>query len=449
MVCSYEEESRSLSGELTFTYYNNTGGEISVLPFNLFANAYREGAAYAPVSLLYAASAYYGGASYGGMTIEKVENALTWEIGGDDKNILFVTLESPVRAKKRATVTISFTVTLAQIDHRTGVTRRTVSLCNFYPVLCAYDGEDFYPCVYYSDGDPFYTECADYTVAFTAPKGYVVACSGVKEGEKRTVTDATYRFTLSAARDFAIVMSEEFQVLETEVNGATVSYYYYDDGAAEQSLQAAAEARTYYAEHFGAYGYGSYSVVQSSFCYGGMEYPALSIVSDALSGDNLVYTIAHETAHQWWYAMVGNNPCDDAWMDEGLAEYAAALFLEENGTYGFSLAESVQTALSGYRSFYSVYRQIFGEADTTMHRNLGAFISEYEYVNIAYRKGMVLFHTVREAVGTEKFLACLKRYYRDYLYEVASADDLIACFQKSGMDVSGIFASFIDGTAIL
>ena len=31
---------------------------------------------------------------------------------------------------------------------------------------------------------------------------------------------------------------------------------------------------------------------------------------------------AHETAHQWFYSLVGNNQARDPWLDEGLASWA-------------------------------------------------------------------------------------------------------------------------------
>jgi hypothetical protein len=40
-------------------------------------------------------------------------------------------------------------------------------------------------------------------------------------------------------------------------------------------------------------------------------------------------TVAHETGHQWWYAMVASNEFEDAWMDEGLNTYATARVMDE------------------------------------------------------------------------------------------------------------------------
>ena len=58
---------------------------------------------------------------------------------------------------------VAYTLTLAEVNHRTGVTEHTVNLGNFYPVLCVWEaGSGFRECVYAANGDPFYSACADY-----------------------------------------------------------------------------------------------------------------------------------------------------------------------------------------------------------------------------------------------------------------------------------------------
>jgi len=446
--CIYNGEENSLSASMNFSYYNSTGEEQSVLPFNLYPNAYRKGATYSCVSPVFSDKAYYSGKSYGGITIDGVDGALTYEVGGEDENILYVTLSSPVPAGGRADITIDFTVVLAKINHRLGATQSTVSLGDFFPILCAYDG-GFYECVYYSDGDPYYQEAADYTVKITLPYGYKAASSGKLVSQKNKMEENIYTFSIDGARTFALVLSENYSCDQASFGDAQVSYYYATDESHEETMQLILSALSYFSDNFGKYVYPTYSVALSSFCYGGMEYPALSLISDSLGKSGTIYSIVHETAHQWWYAMVGNNECDYAWMDEGLAEYSTALFFEEHPEYGFDKKNIVDTARAAFRQYYSSYNQIFGEADTTMNRNLKDFISEYEYSNIAYNKGLLLFDAVYESIGEDKFFAALQTYYGRYLYKNASPEQLIDCFKSAGGDVKGLFDSFIGGNGVI
>lgn len=449
IVVIYDGQTRTLTGTADFTYYNNTDNEISDLKFNLYGNAYREDAQYKPVSKSYYSKAYYGGASYGGMSVTGVENCSAWSVGGKDENILTVTLLNAVYPEQSVKISISYTLTLAKINHRTGVTANTVNLGNFYPVLCAYSREGFVECPYFYCGDPFVSDCANYKVTVNMPAGYVAAASGRLTGESATADTVKCTYALENARDFALVLSDKFGIVSKSVNGVDVKYYYYNDGDPQAALTAACESLEYFCGEFGKYVYPTLSVVQTGFCYGGMEYPALTMISDELSGDGSIYTVVHENAHQWWYAMVGSDQLNCGWQDEGLAEYSSLMFFENHPAYGFTRTGMVGSATKAYRSYYTVYNQIFGEADTSMNRSLKDFESEYEYMNVAYNKGLIMFDTLRSSIGDDKFKATLKKYFEDNLYKIASCEDLFGCFISGGTDLEGFFDAFTQGKIVI
>jgi aminopeptidase N len=232
------------------------------------------------------------------------------------------------------------------------------------------------------------------------------------------------------------------------VGETQVTYYYYTDNNPQTTLTIAAESVEYFNEQFGQYTYPTLSVVQTGFCLGGMEYPALTMISDSLDEASALYTVVHENAHQWWYALVGSDQANYSWQDEGLAEYSSLLFFENNPNYGITRTSMLGSATKAYRAFYSVYNQIFGNADTTMNRNLSAFVSDYEYVNIAYNKALLMFEAVRVSMGDEKFLASLKDYYSENIYTLATPEHLIAAFARRA-DVEGVFSSFLEGKIII
>ena len=250
-------------------------------------------------------------------------------------------------------------------------------------------------------------------------------------------------------RDFAIVLSENFRITTTKVGETALSYYYYDDISPTKTLDLVEESFAFYEKTFGEYPYPTYAVVQTGFCFGGMEYPCLVMVSDSLVKEGQARVIAHETAHQWWYGVVGSNQIEEAWQDEGLAEYSTLLFFEAYEKYGFTREGLVKEALEEYRSYYDVYGSVLGRADTRMSRSLKDFISDYEYKCIAYDKGVLMWDTLRKSVGEKKLLTGLRRYYSTCRFQTATPQDLIGCFEKTGLDVEGFFGSFLDGKAIL
>ncbi len=442
-----------LDGKMDFTYYNDTDNAISELKFNLFANAYRKAAKYSPVSVANQYKAYYAGKSYGDIVINGVADSngeIEFTVGGQDENLLIVPLKKEVYPNEKTKISIDFTVNLAKVNHRLGITENTINLGNFFPVLCAYDdGEGFYECLYYSSGDPFYSECADFKVRLACPDTYTVASSGKIKSLKKSDGVAYYEYVLENARDFAFVLSEKFQVKSANACGVEINYYYVSDQTADESLNYAKKSVETFSNLFGEYPYKTLAVCETGFLEGGMEYPALTYISGSLEKSAYGEVIVHETAHQWWYAAVGNNQIKYGFLDEGLAEYSVVLFYENNAEYGLSRETMIKSAEITYQTFCTVYDRLFGLVDSSMLRSLNEYSSEYEYVNIAYIKGCLMFDYLRQTIGDEKFFNGLKNYYRAYAYKIAKPYDIVGVYEKAGADTNGFFDSFYQGKVII
>ena len=449
ITVEYVPENATLTGTEKVTFENVTDNELSVLKFQLYPNAYRKDALYKPVSPALENAAYYAGESYGEMVISSVNGAKGWEVMGEDENVLYVYLEKTLYPGDKVVIDIAFMTRLAKVNHRTGVTENTVNLGNFFPILCGFKNGGFYETAYYFEGDPFYSDCADFTVSVKTPKEYEIASSGTVISSHILESKKEYTATISNARDFAMVISNAFHVLEKEVNGKTVAYYYYDEKDAEKVMETACEAFAYYEKTFGEYPYETYTLAQTGFCNGGMEYPALVMIADGLKEGEVLRVVAHETAHQWWYAVVCSDQIENAWQDEGLAEYSAIAFFEEYEKYGIKREAAVTETLKEYRSYYDVYGSVLGRTDTAMIRHLKDFISGYEYKCLAYDKAVVMFDTLRKSVGDKKFFASLKKYYTDNAFQMVDEGALIGAFEKTGLDVHGFFTSFLQGKGVL
>ena len=446
MTLVYEPSTRSLAGEMTVQLENRTESAWETVKFQLWPNAFREGAKYLPVSETYAPAVYYKGASFGGITLTGIEGGEA-RVVGEDENILEVTPPAPVYPDERITLTMRFTVLLPEIEHRLGVGQKTVNLGNFYPILCAWGEEGFCEHVYACCGDPFVSGVADYDVTFSLPASYHVAHTGTGTRTEENGL-ATYHVRAEGVRDFAMVCSEQFTVHTAESSGIPVVYYALDDADPSGTLQTACESLSYYADTFGAYEYPAYTVVETGFPYGGMEYPMLSLIADDLPATEVPLVVAHETAHQWWYAMVGSDQYHEAWQDEGLAEYSAALFFEAYPEYGRTYADMVAASESAYRAYYSVSAQL-SRGETAMRRDLTDYTGDYAYRSLAYDKGVILFDRLRQTVGEERFFAAIKDYARAYKGEIAPPEALIARFAARSPQAEGIFAAFLDGLCVI
>lgn len=447
IVGEYFPEERTLVAKQTVTVYNRTQQAFDELRFQTYANAYQKDAKSPPVSPLFVPSAYYDGESYGSFSLLGGEGA-EYELTGQDLTVLSARLPQTLYPDECATLTLEYTVALAKVNHRLGVGEHAVNLTHFYPVLCTYGEGGWQEYEYSPLGDPFVVERSDFSLALTLPKEYGVAHGG----REKSVTQSqktTYHIVWEGVRDCALVLGKDMQVQSTQADGVTVNCVRFGGIPSSAGLRAAAESLSYFSKTFAPYPYGQYTIVQSDLCMGGMEYSGLSILSLNLREEEIATVAVHETAHQWWYSLVGSNQVQNAWMDEGLSEYSTALFFGAHPDYGIDGRQYVLRAEKAYRAFFSVYSQLHGEANTQMNRPLSDFSGVYEYENIAYHKGMLLFDRLRESLGDQRFFAGIKRYADRFQGKIASQSDLISCFQGRERGVESLVCSFTEGKAVI
>jgi len=157
---------------------------------------------------------------------------------------------------------------------------------------------------------------ADFDVRIAAPSGMRVLATGTEV--------AAGRWRARAVRDFAVTVGR-FAVTRQVVRvpapveivvGRTA------DVAVPRSFilaQAAAALRAY-SKRYGAYPWRTYTVAVTAEVPGsrGIEYPTIVF----LIGDPSRLLVGHETAHQWFYSLVGNDQARDPWLDEALTTWA-------------------------------------------------------------------------------------------------------------------------------
>lgn len=441
-----------LEAEEKVTFVNNTESTLNEVCFNLYANAYRKGAKYPAVPKEQVYSHYYDGESFGEININSVcveKQEADFSILGEDKNFLVVKLEEEIFPEESVSIVINFSVTLAKVISRLGITEHTINLANFYPILSVANSQGFFECNYYAYGDPFYSEVASYNVNFTCEEQYNLAFSGSLINRTTKNNLATYKLKGENIRSFALVLSTEFESIKKNVNGLEISYYFYKDDNPLNVISAGEKAVTYFSNTFGEYPFKTLTIVQTPFIEGGMEFSSLVYVSDDLTEEEKIEVTVHETAHQWWQAGVGNNEILHPFLDEGLCEYSVVLFYENHLEYGQSRESLIKEADSRYRLYCSVYKEVFGDADTSMLRPLGKYLGQYEYVSIAYVKACLMFDTLRDIIKDADFFNCLKDYYKEFKFRISTPDDLIAVFTRRFKEAEGFFYGFYSGKSIL
>ncbi len=437
-----------LTASVTCDYVNNTDVPLDELWFHLYPNAYREGATVKPISEQDVNAAYPNGMSYSVMNIAQVKvngNPIDTVIAGTDENVLTVPLGLTIDPTESVTVSIDYDVKLPNVKHRFGYTANSVNLCNFYPIACVYRDGAFVADPYYSTGDPFFSECADYSVKLTAPEKYTGAFTGTVDSQQTADGVTCYNVKADNVRDFGAVFGV-YEKMSGLAGSTIVNYYYYADSAPEKSLNTSIDALTTFGDMFGEYPYPEYTVVQTSFLHGGMEYPCLSLISDKYTGDAYSDIIVHETAHQWWYGAVGNDEVKYAWLDEGMAEYSTMMFYEQNTEgYAYTFNGKRADALNAYTLYCETYKNN-GLGDTSMTRAVCDYDNATEYSYMTYVKGALMLDDIRNTVGDTAFKNGLKKYYSDMKFKIAEPQDIIGAMEKaSGRKLSALFDTWLDG----
>lgn len=447
IVAGYDDTSHVLSVAETVTLTNRTENALKEIKFHVYANDYRQDAKTAVVPGLYRAAAYPNGDSYGSASIEKVSangKSVAFSLGGDE-DILIVPLETELFPGEQITIEVDCEIVLANVKHRLGYTQNTVNVGNWFPVLCQTENGNYKETPYYTFGDPFVTDVANFDVTFIAPKGYVVASSGTLAEVTSDGKTDTHRFFADAVRDFAIVASTKYTKISQTQNGVQVNYFYFADENAEATLKLACDALDYFSKNVSPYPYAQYSVCETDFCYGGMEYPCLSMVASGSA--SLDKAVVHETAHQWFYGIVGNDQIENPWMDEGLADFLTADFFDNAGIK--SLGEQMSACAKTYTTYVDVLNRYYDNVDTSF-KSLDTFKSDSEYVILTYVKGSLLFNTMYETTSKIKFYKALSNYCKKYAFKTATPQNLADCFASvCGKEVGNVFTAFRQGKEII
>ena len=176
----------------------------------------------------------------------------------------------------------------------------------------------------------------------------------------------------------------------------------------------------------------------------GVEYPGVFLVGDSLydkpDEPEFAITIAHETAHQWWYSVVGNDVFDSPWMDEGLTTYSSSLYYEFDRSPEFArgLIDFWQQRYEGLKKEGKDDRVT---ASLEYFEDQGA---SSVYGAVVYTKAALFFHALRQEIGDDAFFAGLQRYYQAHKYGIASPLDLLNAFEEaSGRSLEAFYNEWL------
>lgn len=461
---TYNHTDRTLEATQLINYRNRSGMPKTQVMFHIWANAFREGAVHQPISAPEMNSLFPNGRdTFGDITIHGVYVAyqrVMHGIIGEDENVLSVPLPRALMPNQYIDIEIIYTVRLAGLAHRLGYTDRVVNLGNFYPVPVMFDDGVWMTNVYSYNGDPFFNAVHNFHVTLTKPANFIMASSGTVI---KTTTSGATRTTVvesKAIRDWAAVLSPYLQSLTRVVDRIAVNYYFLDDRNPARSLETSVRSLQTFSRLFIPYPFRQLTVVQTDFLHGGMEFGEIVFISTSITErEEIDRVIIHEIAHQWWYGIVGNDQYRTAWIDEGLAEYSTLLFYDENpdmappprpGSFAGFREDYINMFRNNFATYTRLVHSIGGVVNTEMNRPLTAFNTTYEYVYMAYVRGMLLFVDLERMIGRDRMIVALSTFARENMFGIATQASITEIFErKSGARLGLFFESYLSGTVSL
>ncbi len=413
-------------------YTNRTGHTLDTIVFRLYPNM----------------------AAMGGfMEVSNVSISGTQIAPSLNDSVMGVPLPQPLADGATVVIAMDFKVTMrAEVDAsygRFGYKHGVVSGANWYPTLSVYDaGKGWWQDDALVQGDPAYTETGLYNVQLTIPAGFRAAMSGVPINIT-TNSDGTitYNDVTGPMRDHIFLASDRYDQITQQVDGTTINVFFYKGTAptaTENALKYAALAMRTYNKTFGEYPFAEFDVVENPTPTG-VEYPGLVEIAEGFwvtqavssrRADYLEVLLCHETAHQWFYSLIGNDQVNHPWLDESLASYSEFVY------WRVAHLNAADDYIARKRDSLDFYLQN-GAADQPLDLPVKAY-DDVAYGEIVYTKGPLFYVELEKLLGRETVYKSLHEYFQRERYKVASSVDVLSAFESvSGRDLNAFFHKWV------
>jgi Peptidase family M1 domain len=309
-------------------------------------------------------------------------------------------------------------------------------------------------------GDVGNFPAAIFRARVTVPDGWEVVSGGVnvERAEGAGDGDVTFVEEGTGLRDFAVYAGRARVTDEVDAGDAIVRVTGPKAAGDELGVvldEASASLQTLAGE-FGAYPWAELDVVSVPLGsgVGGMEWPGMIWIESTLFAGGIPglgdlgdledlglgdledlglpgldgfdsmreFVVAHEVAHQWWHALVGNDSLTAPVVDEPLAQFSACRYfeLEHPDDGGSACALNTDSQYQTMRTF--------GEPDAPADQPSDAFTSSLQYGGVVYGKAPGFYRALGDLIGPDAVVAGLEAFVAAHAFGVAGADDLRAAF---------------------
>ncbi len=253
-----------------------------------------------------------------------------------------------------------------------------------------------------------YCDSADYVADLWLPRGYLCAGTGGIQSVESEGERTLWHVEATDVRDFALSFGRRWRVTAGEsASGVAVRVLTNVRGAGQRALERAVATIDRCEAWFGDFPARRLDIVQSDYPLGALSFPGAIWVPGAWmeggGADALDRALRFGAAQQYFGLSAYVEPSADAWLSDSLCEYAACLLLEdERGSEEFLNAVN--------RDWVSALQQtVPGGLNVTSD---AALFDGYSYDIVVLKRGAVVLHELRLAMGLEGLLDGLAAFWR-------------------------------------
>jgi hypothetical protein len=444
---SLDVQTKQLSGRERVSFLNSTRQSVDTLFLHLYPNAFRNDS-----TTLMKESPFRerikGEDQYRGfIDIQMVKTSSGLDLSEKkiiEETLMRLPLFDPLLPGQSIDLDIEFTVKLPRMLLRMGYSGDDFMIAQWFPKMAVLQEDGLWNAHQYHYKGEFFADFGDYRVSITLPQEYMVGATGrLVEENKISDSTKTMVFRAKCVHDFAWAASPDYQVIKREVEGIEVSYFFKPEhsDSAGRILDYAEFSLQYYDSLFGAYPLNHFTIVDAKIGPGGgaMEYPALVTIMPSQASRELLkqdaMIIFHETAHQWWYGMVASNEFEEAWLDEGFAEYSTRRALEEKFGEGGSIAQLWGVSLKEKELAKLGY--VFNPQVDPIVTKSWEFRNGGSYRSNIYFKASLVLETLRNYLGAERMNLLLKEYFQRYKFKHPTTGDFVGVVVEYGGKETG------------
>jgi hypothetical protein len=319
-------------------------------------------------------------------------------------------------------------------EARFGLTNGVLFAPTFYPLIPRIVDGHWQTISAPPGGDTTNSDTALYAWQVTAPADLAIVGSGTTVGTVKSPITQTQSIFTGPMRDLALAVGP-LKVTRRQVGDITLNAWTLASHAnlASRILDYTAAQVQNLQSEVGDYPFSELDVVEVPGGFAGIEYPGEVFIGVVGDSNFLERVVVHETGHQWFYSLIGDDQLLQPWLDEAAASYTEVLYEEK--------AHGAQAAQSALQEFKDELRYSHTKSpDIPIGLPVSGYASQNDYGVLVYAKGALFFDTLRHTLGDATFFAFLKAYYAKYRYGfVSSADFEAAAEQTCSCDLKKLF----------